>query len=272
MSSTSSAGNRPVATTNHGNRPVATTNHGNRPVAVVANAHFYVGPDLARHFAQRGFDLVIGEAKEPLVNELTEMGARVEVVTGVRDLTVAASSHKLVQAALERFGRLDSAVMFSGDIVTGRFVNATEDQWRSVIAGCMDAPFHFLQAVLPPMTQAGAGQILVVTSASAARPTPGAPLYSAARAGATMLVRNVAHEVASSGVQVNAVGTNFMDFPAFLAATGADNPEIRARIEAQVPMRRLGTMTEFASFCMAFLDGSSRFTTGQFVAYAGGWA
>ncbi len=243
-----------------------------RPVAVISNALFYVGPELARHLAQRGFDLVLGEAKEPLAIELRNLGAEVEVVSGVRDLTVAASSQRLVQAAIDRFGRLDSAVMFSGDIVTGRFVNATEDQWRSVIAGCMDAPFHFLQAAIPPMTKAGAGQILVITSATAARPTPGAPLYSAARAGATMLVRNVALEIAASGVQVNAVGTNYMDFPAFLAATGAQDPEIRARIEAQVPMRRLGTMTEFASFCMTFLDGSSRFTTGQYVSYAGGWA
>ena len=39
-----------------------------------------------------------------------------------------------------------------------------------------------------------------------------------------------------------------------------------------MPLRRLGTMDEFAAFCMAFVDGSSRFTTGQAVAYAGGWA
>ena len=40
---------------------------------------------------------------------------------------------------------------------------------------------------------------------------------------------------------------------------------------AQVPMRRLGTLEEFASFCMPYIDGTSGFTTGQFVAYAGGW-
>jgi 3-oxoacyl-[acyl-carrier protein] reductase len=87
-----------------------------------------------------------------------------------------------------------------------------------------------------------------------------------------MLARNVAAEVARNGVQVNAVGTNFMDFPEFLAASGATDPEVRARLEAEVPLRRLGTMDEFAAFCMAFIDGSSRFTTGQAVAYAGGWA
>ena len=113
----------------------------------------------------------------------------------------------------------------------------------------------------------------VITSASAARPTPGAPLYSAARAGATHLVRNVADEVARHGVQVNAVGTNFMDFPAFRKANGIDDdPERRAKVEAMVPLGRLGTMEELAHCCATFLDGTSRFATGQFLAYAGGWA
>ena len=145
------------------------------------------------------------------------------------------------------------------------------DDLRAAVVGCLESPYHFLRAVVPPMVEAGSGQVLVVTSAAGGRPTPGAPLYSSARAGANMLVRNVAEEIAATGVQVNAVGTNFMDFPEFLAANRAEDPEGRARVEAQVPMRRLGTLEEFASFCMAFLDGTSRFTTGQFVGYAGGW-
>jgi 3-oxoacyl-[acyl-carrier protein] reductase len=85
-------------------------------------------------------------------------------------------------------------------------------------------------------------------------------------------VRNVADEVARHHVQVNAVGTNFMDFPEFRRASGADDPEVRAKLEQQVPLGRLGTMDEFAHFCAPFVDGTSRFTTGQFVPYAGGWA
>jgi 3-oxoacyl-[acyl-carrier protein] reductase len=87
-----------------------------------------------------------------------------------------------------------------------------------------------------------------------------------------MLVRNVAAEVAEHGVQVNAIGTNFMDFPGFIAANRADTPEGRDRVEAQVPMKRLGGLDELAHFSMPFVDGSSRFVTGQFVAFAGGWA
>ena len=243
-----------------------------RRVALVAGAGFYVGPPLAQLLAHRGHDLVLGDPDASLVAELEAVGAAVEVVTGTRDLSDPAASQRMVDAGLCRFGRIDSATAFSGAIVTGRFMRSTVDDFRAVLEGCMVAPYHFLQAVLPPMIQAGEGQVLVITSASAARATPGAPLYSSARAGATHLVRNVADEVAHHHVQVNSVGTNFMDFPEFRRASGADDPAVRAKLEAQVPLGRLGTMDEFAHFCAPFVDGTSRFTTGQFVSYAGGWA
>ncbi|MGB8859152.1 MAG: SDR family oxidoreductase [Ilumatobacteraceae bacterium] len=243
-----------------------------RRVAVLQDAGFYVGPPLARLLAARGHDLVIGNPAEGLVDELTALGATVHVVEGVRDLADPASAPKLIAAALERFGRVDSATAFSGRVITGSFLTSTLESLRAAVTGCMEAPYHFLRAVAPVMAEQGDGQVLVITSAAGARPTPNAPLYSAARAGANMLVKNVAAEVAPRGVQVNAIGTNFMDFPEFRRAAGADDPAVRARIEAAVPLRRLGTVEEFAAFCMPYIDGTSRFTTGQFVAYAGGWA
>jgi NAD(P)-dependent dehydrogenase (short-subunit alcohol dehydrogenase family) len=243
-----------------------------RRVALIADASSYVGPDLARLMAARDHDLVLGNPSADLVHELEAAGAAVEAVEGTHDLAQPEAAPTLLQAALDRFGRVDSATAASGRIVVGRFVNSTIEDFRAVFEGCMEAPFRFLRTMVPHMIDQGGGQLLVITSASSVRPTPGAPLYSSARAGANMLVRNVAAEVADTGVQVNAVGTNFMDFPAFLKASRADNPEGRSRVEAQVPMGRLGTMTEFAHFCLPYIDGTSGFTTGQFVAYAGGWA
>ena len=243
-----------------------------RRVAMVSDAAGYVGPFLARLLAQRGHDLVVGDPEDGLVDEVIGLGAAIEVVEGVRDLSKPESSEKLVQAALARFGRIDSATAFTGRIVVGRFLRSTIDDMRVATAGCIEAPYNFLRAVVPQMVEQGDGQILVFTSAAGARPTPGAPLYSAARAGANHLVRNVAAEVASKGVQVNAVGTNFMDFPEFLKANRVEDDESRARVEAMVPMGRLGTLDELAHFSAVFVDGTSRFTTGQFVPYAGGWA
>jgi 3-oxoacyl-[acyl-carrier protein] reductase len=241
-------------------------------IAIVSDASFYVGPNIARLLAERGHDLVVGDPADGLVDELTAAGATVEVVDGVRNLAKADSSERLVEAAQKRFGRIDAAVAFTGQIVVGRFLKSTVDDLRTVLTGCVEAPYHFLRSVVPAMIDQGGGQILVFTSAAGARPTPGAPLYSSARAGANMLVRNVADEVVRKNVQVNAIGTNFMDFPEFLMANRVTDEESRAKVEGMVPMGRLGTLDELAHFSMPYVDGTSRFTTGQFVAFAGGWA
>lgn len=242
-----------------------------RPVALISNAAGYVGPSLARLLAP-SHDLVLGDPGDALAEELTAAGAGIAAVPGARDLTRQEASAELVAAALDRFGRLDAAAAFTGAIVTGRFLRSTVDDLRTALTGCVEAPYHFLKAVVPAMIERGGGQVLLFTSAAGARPTPGAPLYSSARAAANMLVRNVAGEVADKNVQINSIGTNFMDFPDFLRANRADDAEGRARVEAMVPMGRLGTMDELARMALPFVDGTSRFTTGQFLAFAGGWA
>ena len=174
---------------------------------------------------------------------------------------------------MRAFGRLDAACLVTGKIVLGRFLEATQDEWDTVKSANLDMVFHGLRAVLPPMLAQQRGQIVVFTSATGARPEPGVSLYSSTRAGANALVRGVGLEHAADGVTVNAIGTNYMDFPGFLRATGAEgDPERRARIEAQVPMRRLGSLEELAEFTAVLLDGRSRFQTGQFFSFSGGWS
>lgn len=243
-----------------------------RPVAIVNDGSFYVGPPLARALASSGFDLVIGDPAEGLRNELEALGANVVEVSKVRDISRPENAEKLANHALDAFGRIDSAVMFSGLIVTGSILKSSREDLNKVYNGCVVAPYEFLKAILPTMVSQKSGQMLLITSASAARPTPGAPLYSSMRSAATMLAKNSAMEMAKNNVQVNAVGTNFMDFPEFRRATGADNPETRKKIESQVPLGRLGTVDEFAHFCMPYLDGKSTFATGQFVSFSGGWS
>lgn len=245
---------------------------GRRRVAVVSNASDYVGPDLARELARRGCDLVLGDPAPGLAEELADLGAESWVVDGVKNLADPTAAPRLLDMAMDAYGRVDAVAFFTGTIVVGSFLKSEPDDLETVMSGNLMAPYRALRVFLPPMVEAGAGQVLAITSASGLRVTPGAPLYSSTRAGANMLVRNAAAEVAPSGVQVNAVGTNFMDFPGFINATGASDPDVRARIEGQVPLGRLGGMDEFARFCAVFLDGSSGFQTGQVVGYDGGWS
>lgn len=244
----------------------------NRRVAVINDGSFYVGPPLAKRLAELGHDLVIGNPADGLINEIEAIGARAIGVTVSRDASHPEVAPSLASAAMQHFGRIDSASIASGLIVTGSIIKSSREDLDKVYTGCVVAPYEFLKAMLPIMVEQKAGQVLIITSASGSRPTPGAPLYSSMRAGATMLAKNAAGEMAKHNVQVNAVGTNFMDFPEFRRASGADDPEVRKKIEAQVPLGRLGTLDEFAHFCLPYLDGRSTFATGQYVSFSGGWS
>jgi 3-oxoacyl-[acyl-carrier protein] reductase len=243
-----------------------------RRVTVINDGRFYAGPPLARFLAAKDHDVVIGDAPAELMEELANLGVQAISVKGVNSRGNTQGFQQLVSTALDSFGRIDSASMFSGQIITGSILKSTREDLDALYEGCLVAPYEFLKAVLGVMKEQQSGQVLIITSASGARPTPGAPLYSSLRAAASMLARNAASEMAKYGVQVNAVGTNFMDFPEFLRASGATDPQVRKKVESQVPLQRLGTLDEFASFCMPYLDGSSRFATGQFVSFSGGWS
>jgi NAD(P)-dependent dehydrogenase (short-subunit alcohol dehydrogenase family) len=243
-----------------------------RRVALVANTSFYIGPSLARELAKRGHDLVIGDPEPGLVDELESLGAAVVTAQGVWDLADPEIAERLVQTGLERFGRIDAATAFTGEIVKGRFLDSTTADLHKLERGLIDAPYQFMKALLPSMIERGRGQILMITSSAGNRVLPTAPLYSALRAGATHLVKNVAQDAARHGVQVNALGTNFMDFDGFIAANQADTPEGLAKTVARVPMGRLGSVDECAALCCAYLDGTCGFVTGQFVAHDGGWS
>lgn len=243
-----------------------------RRVALINDGSFYVGPPLAKRLAESGHDIVIGNPADGLLEELESLGAKAVGVDDVRDLSKPETAPTLVAAAMKAFGRIDCAVMSSGLIVTGSLVKSSREDLDKVYSGCVVAPYEFLKAVLPVMVDQKGGQVLVITSASGSRPTPGAPLYSSMRAGATMMAKNAAQEMARHNVQVNSVGTNYMDFPEFRRASGADDPEVRKKIESQVPLGRLGRLDEFAHFCLPYLDGRSTFATGQYVSFSGGWS
>jgi NAD(P)-dependent dehydrogenase (short-subunit alcohol dehydrogenase family) len=249
-----------------------------RRVALIAPAGGYVGPELAVLMASRGYDLVLSSPSPDTVAQAKAQGASVEVVGPVADGEPTMGSFgvdigdEMIAAAQRRFGTFHSAFFSSGRIALGKFAKASVEELQGAFHGNVQLPFHFAQSVLTPLVAQGDGQILIATSATALRPTASASLYAATRSAATIMLQSAALEVAASGVQLNVVGTNFMDFPEFLRGNRVETPEDRLRVEAMVPMKRLGTMAEFAAFCATFLDGTSRFATGQFFPYAGGWA
>ena len=243
-----------------------------RRVALITDTNLHLGPDLARKLAARNHDLVLGDPLPGLVEEVRSHGADVVALEGCGDLGDGDAIARLIAAGLERFGRLDAACVRTGVIIGGTLMDATLEQLHTLQRANLDSVFHALQALLAVMVPNRDGQIVIVTSATGRRPVPASALYSATRAGANAMVKAAALDVADKGVCINALGTNFLDYPGFIKANGADDPEVRKRVEKRTPMHRLGRVDEVAHFAASLLDGGNRFQTGQFFSLSGGWS
>ncbi len=242
-------------------------------VVILADTQTHMMPALAREMAGRNHDLVLGDAMDGLAEELTQMGAKVEVVPDTADQTKADTIQKLVDRANDAFGGFDAACIRSGVHGDGTILDSTPEDCQIQYEGNFRSVFYVLQALLPPLVAQKSGQVVINTSASGLRPAAFASVYSAMRAGANALVRTAGQTVAPHGVTVNATGTYAMDYPSFLHDVGADtDPAKRTEVEQGVPMRRLCRPEEAAHFVATLIDGKGTFQTSQFFAIDGGWA
>ena len=240
---------------------------------ILADAQTHMMPALALEMAHRGHDLVLGDAKDGLDNELRALGLRVEVVADTADQTREDTVQKLVDRAMDVFGGFDSACIRTGAHGIGNILESTTEDCDIQYQGNFRSVFFALKALLPPLVEQRSGQVVINTSASALRPQGFAALYCATRAGANALVQAAALTVAQYGVTLNGTGTYAMDYPSFLRDVGADtDPEERREVEQALPLKKLCDPEEAAHFIATLIDGRGTFQTAQFFAIDGGWS
>ena len=242
-------------------------------VVILADAQTHMMPALAREMALRDHDLVLGDAADGLADELSGMGAKVEVVPDTADQTRPDTVQKLVDRALEAFGGFDSACIRTGAHGGGSVLSATPEDVENQIDGNFRSVVYALQSLLPPLVEQKQGQVVINTSAGAMRPQPFVAMYCATRAGANALIRAAGLEVAPHGVVVNGTGTYAMDYPSFLHDVGADtDPAKRKAQEDMLPIRRLVQPEDAAYFVASLIDGKAWGQTAQFFTIDGGWS
>ena len=246
--------------------------------AIITDTQLNIGPYLAEEFARRNYNLVIADVKQGLPDQLRQLGATDVVVVpglqqeGPNNEGQPGAIQKVVDAAMNKFGGYDSVFIRTAWHGGKNILKETpENMQLSYEQNCL-AVMYALQAVLPPLVAAGGGQVVVQTSATGEKPHPGLISYSVMRAAANMMCRCAALTVADKNVCVNAVGTNFMNYPGFKHTLGADtDPKILEALLEEIPVGRLGETREAAHFCMALLDGYNMYTTGNFFPVAGGF-
>lgn len=149
----------------------------------------------------------------------------------------------------------------------------TDEEWTRVFARLVDPLPRLVRAVVPGMRERGAGKILVVGSASALRGMKRASTYSAARGAQLAYVQSVGVgvELAPAGIQVNAVAQNFVDNPTYFPPEVQARPAFQERLRREVPLGRLVSAREDATFCACLCSEAANCFVGQVFPLAGGW-
>ena len=246
-------------------------------VAIITDTQLNIGPYLAIKMAKANYNLVIADPKKGLPEELRALGAEVTVVPGLEqegpnNESKPGSIQKVVDAAMSKYGSFDSAfIRTATHEPAGTILDTTTEGMFKHYQQNYLAAMYALQAVLPPLMEAGAGQVVVQTSATGEKPQPTMMAYSTMRAATNMMCRCAAMTAAPKGVCLNVVGTNFMNYPGFREAAGAEDPKAFQKILNTIPLGRLGETEEAAHFTMALLDGYNMYTTGNFFPIAGGF-
>jgi 3-oxoacyl-[acyl-carrier protein] reductase len=188
---------------------------------------------------------------------------------GPKDESQPGSTQKLVDAAMKHFGGFDSAYIRTAIHTHGDILTTTPEKFQEVYESNFLAVVYALQTLMPPLMDAGSGQILVLTSATGGKPFTDMAAYSAMRAAANMLIRCAAMTAAPKGVCVNAFGTNFINYPdAVKTLGGPDKMEI---VSKKIPLGRYGEPEECAHTAATLLDGRNMYATGMFIPMAGGY-
>jgi len=207
-----------------------------------------IGAAIASAFREAGAQVLVCGRHAP---------AEDAVQADVRDPEQAAA---LIEAAVERFGRLDVLVNNAGGAPPAPAATASPRLHAKIIELNLIAPLHVAQAANAVMQkQPGGGLILMVGSVSGTRPSPGSAAYGAAKAGLHHLATSLAAEWAPA-VRVNSV------IPGPVGSAGLD-PEAVART---VPMGRPATPAEVADVCLLLASPLASYVSGAALTVHGG--
>ncbi len=236
------------------------------PVALVTGAARRVGAAIVRELHGAGWRVAVhyrpsrAEA-EALAVEL-EAARPDSVLLLPGELEDVACCRSLVQATLDRFGRLDGLVNNASAFYPTPLDSATPEQWDALFATNARAPFFLIQAAREAL-RASRGAVVNIGDIYAEQPRADLLLYLASKASLHALTRALAVAMGPE-VRVNAIAPGAILWP-----EGGGNTEAQARMLARTPLGRIGTLDEVAA-AVRWLLADASYLTGQILPLDGG--
>ncbi|MEI7769040.1 MAG: 3-oxoacyl-ACP reductase family protein [Chloroflexales bacterium] len=239
-------------------------------VAIITGGSRGIGRAVVCDLARRGAKVLFcyrerGEAAAETLAIVHNAGGVAEAVQA--DVSDPTTGTALVQAALERWGRLDILVNCAGHVGYGPMEDMSTARWRNVIATNLTGVYHTCRAALRPMMQRRYGRIINLSALHASGGFPGQADYSAATAGVQGFTRSLAREAAAWSITVNSVAPGFVETEMLDVIPG----EIRAWGEGIIAMRRTGRPEEVAAAVVFLASSMASYITGHTLAVDGGW-
>lgn len=226
------------------------------------------GKATAILFAREGAKVVAAdlnlEAAEETANIIRNDGG--EVVTVQADVTSESGARKLVETAVNSYGKLDILFNNVGGAYGGTGLKVTVEEWDKTMDLNLKSVLLMCKYAVPEMVRNGGGSI-VNNSSMAAYHSHGIFAYSASKAGVIALTRCLAVNLAKDNIRVNCVAPGLMDTP--LVAPIMNEKRIRL-VEERVPLKRHGTAEETAATVLFLASPESSYITGQTLPVDGG--
>ena len=237
---------------------------------VVAGGAGGLGAPLARALAERGARIVIADIDkqraEAVANDLRAGGGDAQgVALDVMDKT---SCVQALDAAAQRWGRLDGLINASGIYRVARALDLDDNAWQRTLDINVTGAFRLAREAGRLMTHQGSGSIVTIASVSSAVANPQYAAYATSKAAVAHLTRVLAVEWAAQGVRINAIGPAVTPTP--LAAPILENEQTRTAALARIPMQRFGTPEDLLAATIFLLSPGSAFMTGQILYVDGG--
>jgi NAD(P)-dependent dehydrogenase (short-subunit alcohol dehydrogenase family) len=227
-------------------------------VVVVTGASQGIGAGIVQAFRERNYRLVATSRSIKPV-------ADADLVTVPGDIGSPDTAKRVFEAALERFGRVDTLVNNAGMFMAKPFTAYSQDDYAVYMSTNVTGFFHMTQRAVELMSKQGHGHIVTITTSLVDQPMSSVPavLASLTKGALSAATKALAIEYARTGVRVNAVSPGIIKTP-------MHPPEAHQALAALHPMGRMGEVSDIVD-AVLYLDGAG-FVTGEILHVDGGQA
>jgi NAD(P)-dependent dehydrogenase (short-subunit alcohol dehydrogenase family) len=238
---------------------------------LVTGATSGIGQAIARAFTNSQANVTAIGRNTVALNELYASDRTVLTMTA--DVTDREEMATVVDAALERFGRLDVLVNAAGHISSGTIEDTSPAAWDAMMNVNLRAPFQLMQLCAPHLVRTK-GSVVNISSVTGLRSFPGVLAYCVSKAGLDQLTRCAALELAAKGVRVNAVNPGVVVTE--IHKRGGMNEEAYAKFlehsRTTHPLGRVGAPAEIADLVLFLASEKAAWITGATYSIDGGRA